>query len=99
MRTAKVAPLRAAVDIAILNIGDLLSDRARAEIAAQQRLGANQLRPLHELVGLERIPRTLQDRRPVILRADAVEPVVAGPGYRMIGTASALASASGDFGS
>ena len=83
VRAAQVAPLRAAIEVAVLDVGDRHLRRAGAEVHAEQRLGPDRAAPVDELVGaelirLQRIPRPLEHRRPLRLRTDAVEPVVAG---------------------
>src|SRR6185503_3149487 len=82
VRAPQVAPFRAAVDVAVLDVGDRLLRRAGAEVHPQQRLGAHQPAPVDEFVGaelirLERIPRAIENGWPLGLRADAIEPVVA----------------------
>jgi hypothetical protein len=83
VRAAQLAPLRSLVEVAVFNVGDRHFRRAGAEIERQQRLGADQAAPFDEFIGaelvrLERIPGALEHRRPLVLRSDAVEPVVAG---------------------
>jgi hypothetical protein len=80
---AKVAPLGAAVDVAVLDVGNGGLGRARAEVEAQQRLGSDEAAPVDEVVGAELIsfegvPGTFEDGGPFVLGADAVEPIVAG---------------------
>ena len=77
------APLRAAIDVAVLGIGDRHLRGAGAEVHPQQRLGPDRATPVDEIVGaelirLDRVPRPFEHRRPLRLRANAVEPVVAG---------------------
>ena len=79
---AQVAPPGALVEVAVLDVGHRLLGGARAQVETQQRLGAHELAPLDEVVGaelvrLERVPGSLQDGRPLVPGADAVEPVVA----------------------
>src|SRR4029078_11976532 len=78
---AQLAPLRALVHVAVLDVGHRLLRGAGAEVEAEQRLGAHEPAPLHELVGaelvrLERVPGPLQHARALVLRPHAVEPVV-----------------------
>ncbi len=82
MRATQIAPLRALGVVAVLDVGHGHFRGAGAEVEAQQRLGAHGLGPVHEivgaeLVGLELIPGALENRRAVLLRADAIPPVVA----------------------
>ena len=83
MFAAEITPLRTLVHIAIFHQGGGFLRRAGAQIQAHQRLGANGFAPGHELigtklVGVNRIPRFVEHTGPVLLRANAVEPVVAG---------------------
>src|SRR5206468_7090557 len=83
VRAPQVAPLRALVDVAVLDVGDGVLRAAGAEVEAQERLGADEPAPSDELVGaelvrLERVPGPIQDGGTLVLGTDAVEPVVAG---------------------
>jgi hypothetical protein len=83
MRSPQLAPLRAAIDVAVLDIGDRHLRAAGAEVHPQQRLGSDRATPVDEVVGaelirLDRVPRPLEHRRPLPLRSDTVEPVVTG---------------------
>ena len=83
VRPPQIAPARAALEVAVLDVVHGHLDRTRAEVHAEQRLGADGAAPFDELVGaeligLERIPRALEHGRPLRFRTDAVEPVVAG---------------------
>ena len=83
VRSPQLAPLRALVHVAVFNVGDGRLRRAGAKVECQERFGAHQLAPVDELVraeliGLERIPCALQHGRALLLRSDAIEPVVAG---------------------
>ena len=78
----QVAPAGAARKVAVLDVGQRGLDAARAEVHAEQRLRADQPAPVDELVGpelvgFERVPCAIHDRRTLGLRAHAVEPVVA----------------------
>ena len=78
----QLAPLRPLLDVAIFHQRRRLLRRPRAQIQSHQRLRPRQLAPRHELVRaklirIQRIPRLVQHHRPVLLRPDAVEPVVA----------------------
>ena len=80
---AQVAPARALVDVAVLDVVDRHLRRAGAEVEPQQRLGADEPAPLDELVGaelvrLDRVPRPLEHGGALVLGPHAVEPVVAG---------------------
>ena len=83
VRPAQLAPLRAFLKIAILNVGHRHFRRAGAEIKTQQRLGVDQFAPLEkfvraELIGFDGIPGAFQDGRSLVLWPDAIEPVVTG---------------------
>ena len=115
----QIAPAGAAREVAVLDIGDRHLDGTRAEVHPEQGLGADHRAPVDkfvgaELVGLERIPRALEHRRPLRFRPDAIEPVVARDevssriaddrGAELLDlardvSAESLASASGDPGS
>ena len=83
VRSPELAPPRAPIEVAVLDVGDRRFDRAGAEVHAEQRLGAHQAAPLDELVGaelvrLDRVPGAIEHHGPLRFRTDAVEPVVAG---------------------
>ena len=84
VRAPQVAPLRAAVDVAVLDVGHAPSRRVPVpKLMPSSGSVPTSRAPVDELVGaelvrLERVPRALEHRRPLRLRADAVEPVVAG---------------------
>ena len=83
MRASELAPPRAPREVAVFDVGDGHLDRARAEVQPEQGLRAHHAAPLDELVGaelirLERIPGTIEHHRTLRLRADPLEPVVAG---------------------
>ena len=83
MRPPQLAPLRAAIDVAVLDIGNRHLRGTGAEVHPEQRLGPDRATPIDEIVGaelirLDRVPRPFEQRRPLHFRANAVEPVVAG---------------------
>src|SRR5438105_15812294 len=83
MLSSEVAPLGTFLDVAILHQSCCLLGRARAEIQAHQRFGADGFAPGHEvigakLIGVQRIPRFVENKRPIFLWPNSIKPVVAG---------------------
>ena len=78
---SQIAPFGAFLDVAVFDEGGGHFRRAGAEIETQQRLGVDQFAPVHEfigaeLVGVQSIPGPVQHRRPLVLRTDAIQPVI-----------------------
>ena len=79
----QLAPLRAPVDIAVLHQRRRVLRGSGAQIQSHQRQRAHLLAPRHvfvraELIRVDGIPCLVEHARAILLRADAVEPVVAG---------------------
>ena len=83
MFAAQIAPLGATRHVAIFHQRGRHLGRRGAEIGADQRLGANALGPGYEFIGaelvrLDGVPGSIEHRGPLIARAHAIQPVVAG---------------------
>ena len=82
VRAAQIRVMRAAGMIAVLEELARFVRPARSEVHGEHRLHIGHATPIDEfvraeLIGLGRSPREIQPRRPLVLRPDAVLPVVA----------------------
>ena len=82
VRAAQFAPFGSAGHIAVFDQGGRIFRRRRAKVEPEERFGAHGACPRDEfvgaeLVGLQRVPCTVEDGGPVLFRAHSIEPVIA----------------------
>src|SRR4029077_2541593 len=80
---SQIAPARALFNVAIFHQGRRLFGRSGSQIEAHERQSAHSLAPRHEfigtkLIGVDGVPRLVQNPWAILFRPDAVKPVVTG---------------------
>src|ERR1700733_2125862 len=79
----QITPASALFHVAIFHQRCRFFRRTSSQVQAHQWLSSGRTRPSHEfirteLIRVERVPRFVQNARPILPRANAIEPVVAG---------------------